>query len=374
MNTTTRGLFFVTLTMALVFGFFHLIVPAQNFERLHIFLFNLCAGGSIIIYFTEGLGKMSLKNKVFFLLSFLYAFLAYYELYLLSIVVSLALVIIVEKVRLTAFSFFPFDFFTTKTPTSKKFHHASLLCLSLGLLLSVFAILNHEYFMLLPFKKFQLNTFFLGFSFPVSLITLSVVFSMMHKGKTLFQKYSKITIFWIINLGVIIFFIFILYEALKLEIFIAIVLFLSVSFLLYLYGKLGLKEQQKAFLSSGIGFLIATAVSGIIYIGLYFFPSEHIDVKLLFVKNIHRIISLYGWNLSGLVVISRMNDFPIKLHSGKTIALHWITVLLLAPMGYYNIYFAILALLCYVIFLYRVFFTGCENQVFESPLVTERLQ
>lgn len=374
MNVTIRGLFFVTLSMALLFGFFHLIVPAQNFERLHIFLFNLCAGGSIIIYFTEALPKMSVKNKLFFALSFFYAFLAYYKLYIASIIVSLGLVIIVELVRIRAFGFFPFDFFTTKTSTSKKFHHASLLCLSLGLLLSVFAILNHEYFKLLPFKKFELNTFFLGFSFPVSLITLSVVFSMMHKGKSLFQRYSKIAVFWIINLGVIIFFIFILYESLKLEIFIATVLFFTVSFLLYLYGKLGLKEQQKAFLSSGIGFLIATAVTGIIYIGLYFFPSENIDANLLFVKNIHRIISLYGWNLSGLVVISRMNDFPIKLHSGKTISLHWITVLLLAPMGYYNIYFAILALLCYVFFLYRVFFTGCENQVCESPLVTERLQ
>lgn len=374
MNVTTRGLFFVTLSMALLFGFFHLIVPAQNFERLHIFLFNLCAGGSIIIYFTEALPKMSVKNKLFFALSFFYAFLAYYKLYIASIIVSLGLVIIVELVRIRAFSFFPFDFFTTKTSTSKKFHHASLLCLSLGLLLSVFAILNHEYLMLLPFKKFELNTFFLGFSFPVSLIALSVVFSMMHKGKTLFQKYSKITIFWIINLGVIIFFIFILYESLRLEIFIATVLFLTVSFLLYLYGKLGIKEQQKAFLSSGIGFLIVTAVTGIIYIGLYFFPTENIDSNLRFVRNIHRIISLYGWNLSGLVVISRMKDFPIKLHSGKTILLHWVTVLLLAPMGYYNIYFAVMALSCYVFFLYRVFFTGCENRVCESPLVTERLQ
>lgn len=374
MNLVTRALFFITLIMALVFGFFHLIVPVQNFERLHIFLFNLCAGGSIIIYFTEGLGKMSIKNKLFFGMSFFYAFLAYYELYPIAIIISLGLIIIVETVRIKSFSFFPFDFFTTKTPTAKKFHHASLLCLSLGLLLSVFAILNHEYFMLLPFKKFALNTFFLGFSFPVSLITLSVVFSMMHKGKTKFQKYSKTAVFWIVNLGVIIFFIFILYESLKLEIAVAIVLFLTVSFLLHIYGVLGVREQQKAFLSSGIGFLIATAVTGIIYIGLYFFPTADPDSNLRFVKNVHRIISLYGWNLSGLVVISRMKDFPIKLHSGKTILLHWITVLLLAPMGYYNIYFALLALVCYIFLLFRVFFTDCENQVCEAPLVQERQQ
>ncbi|MDK2791209.1 MAG: hypothetical protein PWQ25_72 [Deferribacteres bacterium] len=362
MNIQTRILFFITFTMALMFGFMHLIVPEHNFERLHIFLFNLCSGGSIIIYFTEDKHKMSLKNKIFFLLTFLYAFLSYFRQYLLAIIISLILVIIVESVRIKKFSFFPGDFFTTKVPTFDKFHHASLLCLSLALLLSTFAIFNHEYVKLLPFEKFELNTFFLGFSFPVSLITLSMVFKMMHRAKSMMGRYTKITIFWVINLGVIIFFIFILFESAILELVISLILVVAVLTTLVLYINLGIKEQQKAFLTSGICFLIATAITGVAYILVYFYPEYNTAENLKFLRNIHRIVSLYGWNLSGLVVISRINDFPIRLHSGKIIFLHWITVFLLAPMGYYNLAFAFLAVVSYVIFLYFVFFSSCEEK------------
>lgn len=361
MNFSTRILLFFTLILAMVFGFMHLVIPEHNFERLHIFLFNLCSGGSIILYFTENKGRMSLKNSIFFALSFLYAFLAYFHMYVYAIVVSLILVSIVEIVRLKKFSFFPKDFFTTKVPTFDKFHHASLLCLSLGLLLSTFAIYNHEFSKMLPFEKFELNTFFLGFSFPVSLISLSMIFKMMHRAKTSVGRYTKITIFWTINLGVIIFFIFILMESVILEVIISLILFLAVVMILFLYIKLGIKEQQKAFLTSGICFLILTAITGVAYIALYFYPDYNTPENLKLLRNIHRIISLYGWNLSGLVVISRITDFPIKLNSGRIISLHWVTVFLLAPMGYYNLLFAALAVVSYIVFLYFVFFSKCVN-------------
>lgn len=361
MSIYTRILFFITLTLAMSFGFMHFLFPEYNFERLHIFLFNLCSGGSIIIFYTENKGVMTLKNIVFFILTFIYAFLAFFKFYISAILVSLIVVLIVESVRIKAFSFFPYDFFTTKVPTSKKFHHASLLCLSLGLLLSTFAIVNHEFFQLLPFRKLELNTFFLGFSFPVSLITFSVVFNTMHKAKESVQRYTKITLFWVINLGVIVFFIFILLESLILELFISIVLFIAVSMVLYLYIILGIKEQRKTFLTSGICFLILTAITGVVYIALYFFPEYSTEKNLEFVRNIHRIISLYGWNLSGLVVICRGKDFPLKLHSKRAIMLHWFTVFFLAPMGYYFVYFALLSLICYVTFLSIVFFSGCEK-------------
>jgi hypothetical protein len=363
MNFGTRLLFFSTLTLAMIFGFMHLIIPEYNFERLHIFLFNLCSGGSIIIYFTENRGVMSLKNKIFFILTFIYAFLSFFHMYVYAIAVSLILVVIVEMVRVKKFSFLPFDFFTTKVPTYDKFHHASLLCISLGLLLSTFAIYNHEFSKLLPFEKFELNTFFLGFSFPVSLISLSMIFKMMHRAKTPIGRYTKIAIFWTINLGVIIFFIFILFESAILELVISLILVVAVVTTLFLYINLGLKEQQKAFLTSGICFLIATAVTGVAYIAIYFYPDYNTAENLRLLRNIHRIISLYGWNLSGLVVISRINDFPIRLHSGRIIFLHWITVFLLAPMGYYSLTFAALAVISYIIFLYFVFFSKCVDDV-----------
>jgi hypothetical protein len=361
MSIHTRIVFFIALTLAMSFGFMHFLFPNYNFERLHIFLFNLCSGGSIIIFYTENKGVMTLKNVIFFILAFIYAFLAFFKLYISAIVVSLILVLIVESVRIKAFSFIPYDFFTTKVPTSKKFHHASLLCLSLGLLLSTFAIVNHEFFNLLPFRKLELNTFFLGFSFPVSLITFSVVFNTMHKARNSIQRYTKITLFWVINIGVIIFFIFILFESAILELFISIVLFLAVSTVLYQYIILGIKEQRKTFLTSGICFLILTAITGIAYVLLYFFPEYNSEANLQLLRNFHRIVSLYGWNLSGLVVICRGKDFPLRLHSKRVIMLHWVTVFFLAPMGYYFVYFALFSLIFYVVFLSIVFFSSCEN-------------
>ncbi len=49
------------MTTALTCGFLHhLIAPeVMNFERLHIFLFNLCSGGTLLIYFTEGTRQLN---------------------------------------------------------------------------------------------------------------------------------------------------------------------------------------------------------------------------------------------------------------------------------------------------------------------------
>ncbi len=367
MSRTLKTLLLLTMTIALSFGFMHLILPEINFERLHIFLFNLCSGGTIILYFTENQKQVS-KNVIFFyLLSVCYALTAFFEIYIASIGIAVILALIVERTRIKAFSLFPFDFFTMKVPVAAKFHQASLLCLSIGLFFSAFAVVNHQYIHLLPFRKLQLNTFFLGFSFPVSLITLSVMFSMMHRSKGLFSRLLKVFCFWTINLGVIFFFGFILFESLALELVISIILFVAVSIVLYLYITLGLEEQQKRFLTSGIIFLMLTAVTGIIHITLFFIDSSQ-DYQKNLVLNLHRIISLYGWNLSGLAVISRFHDFPIKLHSGYIIALHWITVCLFVPLGYYNLWFAIVSVVIFFIFLSFLFFSK-GNEIMPSTRI-----
>jgi len=344
----------LSMSLALTFGFMHLFFPESHFERLHIFLFNLCSGGSILLYFSEGHDEPSRFTMIFFILSLFYALLVWMNAYILAIIIALILFGLVERVRIHLFAFFPFQFFSRHAGVSQKFHHASLLCLSIGLIISILAICNHEYFLIIQSEKFKLDTFFLGFSFPLSLITLSVMFRLMdHTDTPLYRILSEIN-FWTINLGVIIFFIFILMGSWILELGISIVLLIAVCSVLYLYVKYGQHHQPKAFLTSGIVFLVLTAVTGIAYI-LDYFTTIHIDRT--FILRLHTILSLYGWNLSGLSVICRFNDFPIQLHSKRAIALHWVTVALLAPLGYYYSLFSVLAVIAYVCFLKLMFFS-----------------
>lgn len=356
MSIKNRIVFFCIIIIALSFGFMHHFFPSIHFERLHIFLLNLCTGGALIIYLTEGSSSFSSKTTMFFLCSLCYAIFSFLEVYPPAIVISLLLVIITERVRTRKFGFLPYNFFQKNKKMSEKFHHASLLCLSLGLLLSTFAIINHQYLRLLPFRKFELNTFFLGFSFPVSLITFSIIFSTMHKAPTRFQRFLKNALFWTINLGVIVFFLFILYESYILELIISLILFFSVAMVFIMYYQLGFKEQRKLFLSSGIGFLNLTAITGVAYILLYF-TKYNTPENLKYVKDLHRIVSLYGWNLTGLLIILRFRDFPIRLNSYRVIMLHWLTVAILIPAGYYFASFSILALLMFGVFLYIMMFS-----------------
>jgi hypothetical protein len=113
--------------------------------------------------------------------------------------------------------------------------------------------------------------------------------------------------------------------------------------------------QQKAFLTSGILFLLVTSITGIVYILLSFSSlyTPEISHPLL---RLHAFTALYGWNLSGLAVIGRHDDFPLQLHSRQVLLLHWLTVLVLCPLGYFLPAFAILAVLAYTWLLYWLFF------------------
>lgn len=364
MSISLRITFMITMTIALMFGFMHHYIPEYNFERLHIFLFNLCTGGTIILFFTMDKGKMTKRLYLFFVLSFVYAFLAFFEFYALAIAVSLILFIIVESVRNLRFNFFPSDFFTLKVPTAQKFHHAALLCLSMGLLMSISAIINQEYYTFLHSEKLTLNTFFLGFSFPVSLISLSVMFTTMHKARNSLFRILKVICFWVITLGVIIFFSFILFEALMLELIISLILFAGVSTVLYLYIKLGIKEQQKAYLTSGIFFLLITSITGVFYILIYAYGYTDPLYKEITIVS-HRTLALYGWNISGLAVICRFKDFPIMLHSGPAIVLHWVIVAFLAPAAIFSPTFVVPAVSAYLLFLLAIFFSKGNYKIRE---------
>jgi len=359
MSFRLRILLMMMMLAALFFGFIHHFIPGTtiyNFERLHIFLFNLCSGGTILIVYSEGRQELTKRGGAFLVLAVLYAVLAFLEYYLFSMLLAVVLAAIVDSVRVQKFSLFPKNFFDSRAPVSEKFHQASLLCLSMGLVISALVILNNEYVNLVAFPKLKLDTFFLGFSFPLSLITMSVIFSFM-KG-----DFSKILLglknvgFWTVNLGVIIFFIFILYEKFIPQLIVTTILFLSVILIYYLYTKLGVRVQQKNFLTSGMFFLWYTAITGILYIILAASPAYTPENSKLLMR-MHSFAALYGWNLNGLAVICRKDDFPIRLHSKNIIAIHWITVLVLAPLGTYYWPFAAFTIICYVFILYMILFS-----------------
>ncbi|RLC11612.1 MAG: hypothetical protein DRI57_18680 [Deltaproteobacteria bacterium] len=365
MSVRFRSALMVLMSTALFFGFLHLFVPdgkTYNFERLHIFLFNLCSGGTIILYFTENRKKPSPKVILFCLLAVSYAVLAFMKSYIPAMLISLALVCIVEMIRIRRFSFFPADFFRSSVLVSEKFHQASLLCLSMGLMLSCLVIWNNEYLKIVSFPKLKLDTFFLGFSFPLSLITMSLMFSFMKDDYRDITDLLKNVGFWAINMGVIIFFLFILFEKLVLQLAVTSVLFMTVIMIFYLFVNLGVQTQQKSFLISGMVFLLFTAITGILYIILEFFPEYYTQDISRFLLKLHSFASLYGWNLSGLAVICRYEDFPIRLHSNGVILFHWVTVLILAPLGIYFRPFAVCTIICYTVFLYIIFSSQGTNR------------
>lgn len=358
MSTNLKGILWLMMTGALACGFLHHVVaPEQiNFERLHIFLFNLCSGGTLLVYYTEGQSRLGPRGRLFLLLALAFAVSAFLRWYALALCLALVLSGVVERVRVEHFgSLVPRALFSAGEPVSRKFHQAALLCLSIGLAMSSVVMLNSAYLHWWHIEKLKLDTFFLGFSFPVSLISMSVIFSLMQRATSNAVKALKEAAFWVINLGVIIFFLFILANMFRAQVLIATALFVAVASVFWLYWRLGMRLQQKAFLGSGILFLLITSITGIAYIMLsmsaYYLPQYSQPLLRL-----HAFTALYGWNLSGLIVIGRHDDFPLQLHSSKIIALHWLTVLMLCPLGYFLPPFAVLAVLSYGLLLWMLLF------------------
>jgi len=98
MNIKLKILFAILMITALCFGFIEIYFPVENysFERLHIFLFNLCTGGTILLYYTRGKERVSKTIGLFFIGSLIYAFSAFLKIYPLTILLSVLLFILVE--------------------------------------------------------------------------------------------------------------------------------------------------------------------------------------------------------------------------------------------------------------------------------------
>jgi hypothetical protein len=64
----------------------------------------------------------------------------------------------------------------------------------------------------------------------------------------------------------------------------------------------------------------------------------------------HSYISLYGWNLSGMLAIARKGDFPLKADIRKVIFLHWVVIFTAIP-GRFLIGFSVISLAAFVMLL-----------------------
>ncbi len=370
MSARLKWTLYVLMSAALGFGFLDQFVPPSaglQFERLHIFLFNLCSGGTILIYYTEQQSELSRRGMLFLALALGYALCAFFQWYAAAVGCAWLLSALVETVRCRRFGFFPRDFFDFQAPTSRKFHQASLLCLSIGLFFSGLVILNNTFYHWVDLPALQLRSFFLGFSFPMSLITMSVMFALINRHISFTTRLLKNIAFWGVNLGVITFFVFIIFELFGLQLFISFTLTACVLLVFFLYVRLGKEAQQKNFLTSGMCFLLLTAVTGILYI-LDHYNQAYDPARDLFLLRLHAFVSLYGWNLSGLAVLVRYRDFPIKLHSRRLIIQHWLTVAFLAPLGYYYAPVAIIAMASYLWMLHDIFFSQPTMGRFDAPV------
>lgn len=341
------------MVIAFMFGFADQVWD-KNFERLHIFLFNLCAGGFTILYHTENRAVPSFRCYLFLALSLIYALSAFFQIYWVAAVISFLLGLLVESIRIRAFSFLPLELFDSKISVVDKFHHASVLCLSLGLFIATFVLLNETSLHWLSYKHLSLNVFFLGYSFPVSLITMSVMFSFIRRDISPSLRYVKQAFFWTINLGVIIFFLFIIFEMQIAKFVISNILFLTVILIFSFFLLLGVNMQQKHFLLSGMIFLVFTGISGVFYIELMNYPDLYEKWGRLLLTS-HAYLSLYGWSLSGLLILIRWNDFPLTLNSWLIILFHWLVIGILAPLGKTNLIVAAAALISYCMFLHLYF-------------------
>jgi len=350
------------MVLAFMFGFADQVWD-KNFERLHIFLFNLCAGGFIILCHTENDPWPSIRCFTFLALSLVYAITAFLQLYTIAALLSFCLGLLVEVIRIRSFSFIPTDLFSFRISVVDKFHHASVLCLSLALFIATFVLINNNAFHWLPYKNLTLNVFFLGFSFPVSLITMSVMFSFIRRDISSFLRLVKQAFFWTVNLGVIIFFLFIVFELSQEKFIIATVLFITVTLIFSFFLLLGVNVQQKHFLLSGMIFLVFTGITGVYYIILAGYPELYARWGRLLLS-CHSYLSLYGWSMSGLLIIIRWNDFPLKLNSWWVISFHWLVIAILAPLGKTNLPLAVSATFFFCLFLHLFF----------RESVTDRLQ
>jgi hypothetical protein len=383
MNMRLKAILWILLIAGFIFGYASLVLPGQTailetprpgtfqFQRLHIFLFNLVCGGVLLLHFTlenKRVSRVSWREWLFLGVALTFSVMAFLNQYLAAALLAIVLAIIVESVRVQTFSAFPIDLFQTKIPLSRRFHHAALLCLSLGLLISAAVIFDNLYFHLLTLPLLLLDDFFLGFSFPLSLITFSIIFSLTRGDTRKWVRTARESSFWIVTVGVILFFVVILLGIVAAELALSTLLLLDVVLIFYLFRlDLASRSEPGGFLTSGMLFLVLTGVTGVLLVlwGVVT-PGDSHGWDLLL--QTHAYLSLYGWNLAGFTVIVHEHDFPLRLNDLVIILLHWVTITLLAPLGSLHPIFALAAIPAFITLTGFILFSPPSGKNLLNPL------
>lgn len=330
MTRSLRSLVFVTLLLSIAGGVAAGLFEdglVKSFAALHVFLFNLTAGGLLIVTYLWNRRDLALEGATFYAACLVFSFSAAFGAYLLAVVSALVLAVIVEFARWRLFAFFPFDFFK-RLPVSRKFEQAALLCLSLGLIICAATMLNNHYLHLIKLDKLDLHVFFLGFSFPISLMNFSFLFrDIENSGKPYGKRLAEFC-FWGLNLGVIFFFFFIIFKIYSLQLVMALTLFATVMVALYFHLTKSERNFRWSLLLSSLVFLIVGSLTGIAYIlVLWLYP----DYGSGYVLSLHSSATLFGWNLTWIILASRAEEPPPRVPARFIIGVHWLFVLLLPP-------------------------------------------
>jgi len=374
-NRSLRLLLMILMIAGFTAGFAGLVLPGQTalletprqgihqFQRLHIFLFNLVAGGTILLWFAEGRRRLSPRVLIYLVLSLAFSVAAFLDHYATAIGLAAALGLVVESLRVRLYGVFPADFFRRGGGLAERYLHAALLCLSLGLFICAGVMVNNGYLHRFAFLDLLLDDFFLGFSFPLSLLTFAVMFALMGEPRGAVDRFLRDSSFWVVTVGVIVFFVFIILDWKTAEVLTSLFLLGDVLVLYALFRRDSVDLEQNAFLMSGMAFLAFTSFTGVMILlwGSPYVGGSAGGRELLL--QIHGYLSLYGWNLAGLAVVVRYEEFPLRLNDVEIILLHWATVALLAPLGTLYPAFALLALPAFIPLLILLFFARGRTHV-----------
>ncbi|MFO8057498.1 MAG: hypothetical protein R6V10_09395 [bacterium] len=354
MARSLRLLLFMTLILSIACAVVAGIVEnglVTSFTVLHVFLFNLTCGGLLIVTYLWNRRDLALEGATFYVACLVFSFAAAFGSFLLAVVSALILSAMVEFTRWRKFSFFPLDFFK-KRPTSEKFEQASLLCLSIGLFICALAMLNNHYLEFFQLEKLDLHVFFLGFSFPISLMNFSFLFRGIEKSGRAYSRALSEFCFWGLNIGVIFFFFFIIFKAYPYQLLMALVLFATVIVVTYYHVKKSERNFQWSLLLSSLCFLVLGSLTGIAYIlVLWLFPHYPSG----YVLSLHSAATLFGWNLTWIILAVRAEEPPPAIRARYVIIVHWVFVLLL-PAARESVIFGLAALVPYFLLLTTMFF------------------
>lgn len=279
----------------------------KQLVSLHVFLYNLTVGGSLLLVFASGRDRPGLLEWSFLAGGGVFGAASAAHYYPLLVAAPVVLGALVEARRWRTFEWFPLDFFLP-VPASRKFRQAALLCLSLGLFICAATMANEAWFHWFHLPKLDLHVFYLGFSFPISLVTFSLIFARLEK-RTVLPLWASEYCFWALNLGVISFFFFIIFELWAWQMLAALTLFSVVLLVGWLHWRTRAPEPDWQLYSSALVFLTVGSLTGIAQILVSWFWPEHADLPLL---GVHSATTLFGWNLSGMAALIRGGDFSFR--------------------------------------------------------------